>query len=118
MTDELQSIETRRLLSKYQQVSARGYYESSYEISELSKLCSGLLHNLPPHRKLIASVLLDFFDRILNQFDELNEGTISWPVLDAAILQAVNYVAKGGDEADAVRIANAVIDYRRAWCGS
>jgi len=54
---------------------------------------------------------------IQEDFDELNDGKISWDVLDAAILQAVYYVAKDGDIGDSQRIANAVTQARRGWCG-
>lgn len=117
MNANLRSIGAQRLLASYQGVSLAGCFESYNKVTELIDLCESIEKDLPAHRKIVNRELHDFFYEIAHAYDELAVRAITWPRLDAVILEAVNYVAKGSIVADALRIAESVRTARTQWTG-
>lgn len=117
MAAEPSLLGARLLLSRYQSVSNAGRFANYDEPGNLLNLCRSLENDLPQHKKVVAEALSVFFETIQETFDELAEHRISWPILDAVILEAVNYVAKDANANDAPRIVSAVNSARRDWCG-
>jgi len=101
----------------YQEISRRGHYANYDEVGELVMLCHDLALTLPPHKQLVAGALATAYETIQENFDELAPGPTKWGLLDAAMLEAVSYVAKDGDPAGSARIISTLNDARRAWAG-
>jgi hypothetical protein len=106
----------KRLESDYQIVSRRGFYRGD-EPDSLAQICSDLLPMLPPHRRIVAFALGEFFTEISRQFDHLARDPLKWPAVDNAVLQGVRYVSKGTDQAEAVGITDGINMVRLEWCG-
>lgn len=114
------SLELRRLIerleSEYQAVSHRSFYKGN-EPDSLAQICSDLLQMLPPHRRIVAFALTEFFTQVSRDLDRLAADPSKWPVIDNAVLQGVRYIATGSDHSEAVAITDNINMGRLDWCG-
>jgi hypothetical protein len=114
------SVAARALKREYAKLSRQGYFGDAYVMNRLSRLCDDLLEIGPPPVAIVAFILKVLFDSLSEGSHTLlpNQNSARlWPRLDAAILEAVAYLGKTEEPADAIRIGSELITLGRAWLG-
>lgn len=113
-------LEAARLLKTTKAVLRKGHLGNAKDLDSLAVLSASCVRTLPADRKIVAFVFQTLIEALRDEQNEVLDNlslTSRWADLHDSLIEAANFICKGGGDVEAIRLSNSLIDAGYAWLG-